>query len=137
MARPRKPRGPRRPRAPRTAGTYQTTVGAAGGGELVQAAEEIADGARKNASSWAKTGATVRSIHTEQQDVKSVLVVADSGAAYPAETRSRHPLFGDREHWYGPPGERFLGPALDERAGDAMAKYARKIDGWCKERGFK
>lgn len=137
MARPRRPREPRKPRAPRVAGTYQTTAGAAGGGELVQAAEEIADGARENAQSWAKTGATVRSVHTEQQDEKSVLVVADSGAAYPAETRSRHPLFGDRKHWYGPPGSAFLRPALDARSGRAMAKYAKKIDVMCRERGWK
>ena len=136
MARPRRPREPRKPRAPRTAGTYQTTVGAAGGGELVQAAEEIADGARENASGWAKTGATVRSIHTEQKDELTVLVVADSGAAYPAETRSRHPLFGNRRHWYGPPGAAFLRPALDERSGPAMAKYAKVIDRMLRERGW-
>lgn len=136
MARPRKPREPRKPRAPRVAGERRTTVGAVGGGELVQAAEEIADGARTNAKSWAKTGATVASIRTEQVSDKQVNIVADSGAAYPAETRSRHPLFGDREHWYGPPGQRFMGPAADERAGDALAKYANKIDAMCRERGF-
>lgn len=136
MARPRRPREPRKPRAPRVAGTYHTTVSAAGGGGLAQAAEEIADGARKNAQEWAKTGATVRSIHVEQKDEMSVLVVADSGAAYPAETRSRHPLFGNRGHWYGPPGRAFLRPALDERSGPAMAKYAKKIDRMLRERGW-
>jgi hypothetical protein len=70
---------------------------------------------------------------SEQQ----VNVVCDAPPAYPAETRSRHPLFGDREHWYGPPGRPFLGPAADERAGDALAKYARKVDRWCREAGFK
>lgn len=137
MAPPRKPRAPRVPRAPRTPGTRQTTVGAVGGGELVQAAEEIADGARENAQAWAKTGATVQSIHTEQQDEKSVTIVADSGASYPAETRSRHPLFGNREHWYGPPGRPFMGPAADERAGAALAAYAKKVDRMCREAGFK
>ena len=133
----RRPRKARAPAAPRVSGTYHSTTGAAGGGELVDAAEEIADGARKNAGTWAKTGATVRSIHTEQPDEKTVLVVADSGAAYPAETRSRHPLYGNKRYWYGPPGEAFLRPALDERSGAAMAKYAKKIDRLCRERGFR
>ena len=130
----RRSRPARAPRAPRTPGTRQTTVGAVGGGELVQAAEEIADGARSNAS-WSTS--IPGNIRTEQVSEKQVNVVSDAGPAYPAETRSRHPLFGDREHWYGPPGRPFLGPAADERAGDALAKYANKVDRWCREAGFK
>jgi len=136
MARPRKRRGPPKSRAIRTPGEYRATVGSVGGGELVQAAEEIADGARQNAAAWSKTGATVASIHTEQSGESSVLVVADSGAAYPAETRARHPLFGNRKRWYGPPGERFMGPAADSRAGKALARYAKKVDAMCREAGF-
>ena len=144
MAVPRRARPARRPRPPRQAGTYATTTGAVGGGELVQAAEEIADGARDRARAWSRS--VPPSIRTEQQDEKSVTIVADAPPAYPAETRARHPLFaqGERgapgsrgwDHWYGPPGEPFLRPAADERAGAAMAKYAKKIDRLAREAGF-
>ena len=118
-----------------------STVGAVGGGELVQAAEEIADGARKNAQSWSKTGAVVRSVHTEQQDERTVLIVADADAAYPNETGSRHPVYARGEDrrkatWTAANDRPFTGPAADERAGDAMAKYATKVDRMCRERGF-
>lgn len=131
----RRPRPPRTPRAPRTPGTRQTTVGMVGGGELVQAAEEIADGARDYASAWSSS--VPASIRTEQVSEKQVNVVADAPAAYPAETRARHPLFGNRGYWFGPPGARFMGPAADDRAGAALAKYAEKVDRMCRERGFK
>jgi len=132
MAAPRKPRAPRRPRAPRAAGTRETTTGAVGGGELGQAAEEIADGARGLAG-WSKQIAS--SISVDATDAEAV-ISTDVGPAYPGETRARHPLFGNRKHWYGPPGKPFLGPAADARAGAAMAKYAKKIDRMVRESGL-
>lgn len=142
MARPRRPRAARRGRAPRSTGAYATTVGGAGGGELVDAAEEIADGARKNAASWAKTGATVSSIHTEQVDENTVLVVADSGAAYPNETDARHPVFAQGDNrlkwtWVKGNNRPFMAPAAEERAGAAMDKFAVRIDRLAHDRGFK
>jgi hypothetical protein len=129
----RRPRPARAARAPRTPGEQQTTVGAVGGGELKDAAEEIADGARKNAS-WSRqiSGGIQVDIDGQQATIWT-----DAGPAYPAETRARHPLFGNRAHWYGPPGQRFHGPAADDRAGPAMAKYAKKIDQMCRDRGFR
>lgn len=132
--RPRKPRAPRRSRAPRSTGQWVTTVGAAGGGELVQAAEEIADGARDNAS-WSTS--IPPNIRTEQESDTVVNVVADAGPAYPGETRARHPLFGDRRHWYGPPGAPFLAPAAESRADAAIEKFAQVIDRLAGEAGFK
>lgn len=142
MAAPRKPRAPRRSRAPRSAGEYHATAGSVGGGELARAAEEIADGARENAKRWSSTGATVASIHTEQESDTVVNIIADAPAAYPNETGSRHPVFArgdDRKKWTWTAGNNrpFLAPAADERAGDAMAKYAQKIDRLCRERGFR
>ena len=131
----RKPRAPRRSRAPRVAGgQWATTVGAVGGGELVQAAEEIADGARENAS-WSTS--IPPNIRTEQQSDTVVSVVADAGPAYPGETRARHPLFGNRKHWYGPPGRPFLAPAAESRADAAIGKFAQVIDRIAGEAGFR
>lgn len=114
-------------------GTQLTTLGAAGGGELAQAAEVIARRARELSAAWS------RSIPPSiQVDVAgdTATIWSDAPPAYPAETRAPHPLFGNRRHWYGPPGEKFLAPALDERAGAAMAKYAKKIDRLLREAGF-
>lgn len=140
MSAPRKPRAARTARAPRQPGTRVATVGSVGGGELVQAAEEIADGARKLAARWSH-GATTASIHTEQADDATVLIVADSPAAYPNETGSRHPVFArgeDRRDWTWVKGNLrpFMGPAADERAGDTMARYAEKIDRLARDRGW-
>lgn len=114
-------------------GTQLTTLGAAGGGELAQAAEVIADWARRLAARW-----SVSIPPTLQVDVagNTATIWSDAPPAYPAETRARHPLYGDRRHWYGPPGEPFLAPALEQRAGAAMAKYAKKIDRLLREAGF-
>jgi hypothetical protein len=130
MAAPRRPRAPRRGRPPRAPaaktarGEWITTALSVGGGELLDAAEEVADGARELAS-WSKS--IPPNIRTEQHDANHVDIVCDAPPAYPAEVRSRHPLFGNREHWYGPPGTPFLRPAADKRADDAMKAYAQKI----------
>ena len=129
----RKARPARKGRAPRATGGYRATAAGVGGGELMQAAEEIADGARSNAS-WSAT--IPPNIRTEQVDENTVNVVADTGAAYPGETRARHPLFGNRHHWYGPPGRPFLAPAAEQRAGAAMDKFAQVIDRKAMEAGF-
>lgn len=54
-----------------------------------------------------------------------------------AEYRLSHPLFGDREHWYGPPGEPFLSPAAVSRIDAAMVKYARKLDAMAAKAGYR
>jgi hypothetical protein len=129
----RRARGPRKARAPRTPGTYASTVGGVGGGELGQAAEEIAKGARELAG-WSKQ--ISGDIHVDANETTAT-IWTEAGPAYPAETRARHPLFGNRAYWFGPPGQRFLAPAAEERAGPALAKYAGKIDRLCREAGFK
>lgn len=132
----RRPRPARRPRPPRVTGTYQATLGSVGGGrggDLLAAADEIADMAREIASGFSVQ--IPPSIDVSGDDLV-VTISADAPPAYPAETRSRHPLFGNREHWYGPPGARFLVPAADIRAGAAMARYAKKIDRLAREAGF-
>jgi hypothetical protein len=131
----RRARKARTARKARGTASYAATVGSVGGGDLAAAAEEIANGARMLAGTWAKTGAVVDSIRVEVAG-DTALIIADAGAAYPAETRARHPLFGDRKHWYGPPGEPFMGPAADQRAGAAMARYANRIDALCRKAGF-
>jgi hypothetical protein len=115
-----------------TPGTRLTVLGAVGGGELGEAAEEIAEGARALAS-WSRQIPADISVAVAGD---TAIISCDAGPAYPGETRARHPLFGNRDHWYGPPGAPFLGPAADARAGAAMARYAAKVDRLCREAGF-
>ena len=140
MSAPRKPRAPRRSRAPRTPGirTYHATSGSVGGGDLLDAAEEIADGARANAS-WSRQ--IPSNIRTEAHDENHVDIVADTGAAYPNETGSRHPVFArglDRMKWTWVKGNNrpFLAPAAEQRAGAALAKYAKKVDRMVRDSGL-
>ena len=138
MSAPRKPRAPRRSRAPRATGGYRATALGVGGGELVQAAEEIADGARSNAS-WSAT--IPGNIRTEQVDENTVNVVADAPAAYPNELDTRHPVFArgeDRRKWTWVKGNDrpFLAPAAESRAGAAMDKFAEVITRKAMEAGF-
>lgn len=136
----RRARAPRSARAPRTPGTrtYHGTTGSVGGGELLDAAEEIADGARENAS-WSRS--IPPSIRTEQHDENHVDIVADADPAYPNETGSRHPVFArgpDRAKWTWVKGNNrpFLAPAAEQRAGAALAKYAKKVDRMVEESGL-
>ena len=101
---------------------------------LREAADVIADGARVLAAAWSRQ--IPPSIRVDS-DGKVATVSSRVGPARPAEYRLRHPLFGDRRHWYGPPGEPFLGPAADARIDAAMVKYSRKIDDWLFLGGFR
>lgn len=113
--------------------TQHTTLGAVGGGDLAAAAGIIADTARALAAGWS---AQIPPRIEVEVSGNEATISCDAPPAYPGETRARHPLFGNREHWYGPPGEPFLGPAADLRAGAAMARYAEKIDKMCRKAGF-
>ena len=115
------------------ASTQLTTLGAVGGGDLAAAAEVIAQTARELAATWSKQ---IPPRITVAVAGNTAVISCDVGPAYPGETRARHPLFGNRKRWYGPPGAPFLGPAADARAGAAMARYAKKIDRMCRKAGF-
>ena len=115
------------------AGTRLTTTGAVGGGDLAAAAEVIAGTARELAGAWS---AKIPPSITVEVHGNTAIISADAPNARPAELRLKHPLFGNREHWYGPPGAPFLGPAADARAGAAMARYAKKLDRMCRAAGF-
>jgi hypothetical protein len=42
--------------------------------------------------------------------------------------RFRHPLFGDRNHWYSQRARPFLGPAMDAKSDEAVAQIADAVD---------
>jgi hypothetical protein len=101
--------------------------------DLRAAAEIVADGAKTLAGTW--SAKIPPSIYvTVDGNVATVHAAAPD--ARPAEFRLMHPLFGDREHWYGPPGERFLAPALDAKADAALQRYMRSVDAYAKKIGW-
>jgi len=101
-----------------------STTGALGGGDLAAAAGIVYARARANAAWSRKITATLTL--SVSGDVATIEAPVEPG--YAAEFRARHPLFGNREHWYGPPGDRFLLPALVSSMDAAMRRYAQKID---------
>jgi hypothetical protein len=130
----RRPRRARKPRPPRTpGGTYRGTV--AEGEDLGEAANVIADEARR-LGGWSRQIA--EDINVETSGDKTATVWTDAGPAYPAETGARHPLFGNRKHWYAPTDRQkpFLGPAADAKASAAMDRYAQKYERLLKKAGF-
>jgi hypothetical protein len=141
----RRPKRVRKPRPPRQAkGTYRAAV--AGGGDLGEAANVIADEARRLAG-WSQQIAGDINVESSG-DGRTATVWTDAGPAYPAETGARHPLFAQGErgmpgsrgwgHWYTPAAQQkpFLGPAADAKASDAMDRYAQKFERLLKKAGF-
>jgi hypothetical protein len=110
-----------------------TTTGALGGGDLAAAAAIVYDRAKGYAAWSRKITATL----TLSVSGNVATIEAPVEPGYAAEFRARHPLFGNREHWYGPPGQRFLLPAIETSMDAAMRRYAQKIDKLARAAGFK
>jgi len=120
----------------------RTTTGALGERDLRAAAEVIAKGARDITRGYSKTGRLPDSIRVEV-DGDVARVSSDAPSAYPNEINGvRHPVFArgeDRRDWTWVRNQHrpFLSRAADERAGDAMAQYAKGIDRMLREAGFR
>jgi hypothetical protein len=129
-------KGARKPQPPRNVSrvTVLGALGGTGGGDLAAAAQIIAAEARRISAAWSRQ---VPARITVSVSGNVATITADAPPARPAELRLRHPLFGDREHWYGPPGEPFLAPAADAAGDQAMTRYAKKIDRMCAQAGYR
>jgi hypothetical protein len=120
----------------------RTTLGFVGGGELKDAAEVIADGARKIAGGYSKTGRLPGSIKVEVVSDELARVSSDAPSAYPNEVRGvRHPVYArgeDRRKWTWVTNQwrPFISKAADEQAGEAMAVYSKRLNRMLREAGF-
>ena len=144
MARPRQSR--RRKPVTATQVTTQTVLivggfgsrgdGGALAGRVFEAATIIAEAAKEDAAEYPSEQIPA-SIHVGQGSPTSATVYADSPNARPIELGLRHPLFGDREHWYPMKQRRFLENGA-VAAGDAAAEaLAMVIDDWARQDGFR
>ncbi len=124
----------RRPNPPRTVSRVTTLSVFGAGGDLGAAAQIVADEARRLAAAWSRQVPPSVSVSVRG---RVATITADAPPARPNELALRHPLFGDREHWYGPDDRPFLAPAADAKSDAAMARYAQKIDTMCRKAGFR
>lgn len=138
-ARLKRPLPPRRPSGHRERDPVRqvrplAALDTGGDRDLRAAAEIIAAGARELAGTWSRQ---VPAAITVSVSGNTAVIEASAPPARPAESRLMHPLFGDREHWYGPPGRPFLVPAADARSDAALRRYAEKIDRWAAKAGYR
>lgn len=125
----------RRASAPETRVVPLSALGTGGGDKyLREAADIIARAARGFAGTWSRK---IPASITVSVDADTATITASAPNARPAELRLEHPLFGNREHWYGPPGEKFLSPAVDSRSDAAAIKYSEKFDAYARKLGYK
>jgi len=108
--------------------------GGSGDPDLRSAADVIATGARAMSGTWSRT---IPGSIGVRMDGMTAIIAAGAPVARPAEYRLRHPLFGNRDFWYGPPGQPFLSPAAIAGMDAAMAKYAVKLDRLAAEAGYR
>ena len=107
---------------------------------LRQAAEIIADQARRNAGGWS---ARIPPSVKVSVSGRTAVISSDAPPAYPNEVAGvRHPVFGGpgtrrpRAPWVTNQHRPFLGPAADAKASDAMERWARKYDRLLAKAGF-
>ena len=110
---------------------------------LREAAEIVADEARKRSAEFSETiPGSVRLTGGANR-----VTIAAGGASAPSAYmwegkrggRPRwHPLFGDREHWYPQlPVRPFLEEALEAKQDELLITFARVVDDWAHERGYR
>lgn len=115
----------------RTVATQNTLTVAAGssGNHVYAAAMKIAEGIKER-SGAIPSEKIPPSVHVGQGSPTTATVYADAPNARPIELGLRHPLFGDREHWYPMKQIRFMEEGAALRLDDAAAEYGKTVDDW-------
>ncbi len=99
---------------------------------LRQAAECIADAARVIS---ARFSTRIPNSIRVTGGVSGVFITArgsEAPNAEPFETGRRHPLFGNREHWYPQPKREFLEEAAAAAGEEAAEIFSEILDDWLK-----
>lgn len=104
---------------------------------LAEAGEEIAKIARELAATFSSRIPAATGVYLTSEDSA---IVATNGSeapnAAPFEYGERHPLFGDREHWYKQPVRPYMDEAANRGAEAAMNAYAKLADALAKEHRY-
>lgn len=105
---------------------------------LQSAAEIIAREARSISSTFSKRIPLATRVVTDHDGKVSVFTSGtDAPNAAPFELPERHPLFGDKEHWYEQPHRPYMEEAGDRKADAAAEEYANVCDDWAKTLGWR
>jgi hypothetical protein len=85
------------------------------------AGQTVAAQARSNAS-WSRRIPSAITVSVRQSTISLRLSAAQAphGRLYELRKSWRHPLYGDRAHWFSQRGRPFMQPAVDARTGDVL-----------------
>ena len=108
---------------------------------LLEAAKVIAEAAKANAAGWsARIPPSLRTSGSYPE----VFIRSGAPPAYPNEVPGvRHPVFGGRgtrrpdAPWVTNQHRPSLAPAADQRANQALEKFAQIIDDWAIKAGYR
>lgn len=112
---------------------------AAEAARLRQAAQIIANAAKRNAAAFSRRIPPATSVGGGLSG-KGVYVRTNGNKARnaaPFEFGERHPLFGDRNHWYATPHRPYMEDAAEQTLDRAAEAYAEVVDDWAQQLGFK
>lgn len=98
-------------------------------------ARSVAMDARKRAPK--KTGALSRSIKPRVSSRGDASIFSGDPAAKPNEFGGRHPLFGNRDHWYPNPKRPFMFPAVEANSRKFFIAAEAALAVSAKKQGFK
>jgi hypothetical protein len=106
------------------------------GKRLKEAGDFVAAIARRKASFSSRIPGSIK-VRGGRTGVSIVAGSAKAPHAEAFELGKRHPLFGNRQHWYPTAHIPFLEDAADEGADGAAVIVARVVDDWAREYGFR
>ncbi len=104
---------------------------------LFMAGEEFAKAARAISAGFSRRIPAATGVFG---DVAGVAVVTDGAVApnaAPFEFAERHPLFGDREHWYPQPHRPYMDEAAVAAYGAGLNEYAKILDPMTDRAGYR
>ena len=98
-------------------------------GRLSEIAMVVAGDARGRAS-WSRRipGAITTTVQAAGAGIRVRAAQAPHGPLYEMRASWRHPLFGDRRHWYAQRGRPFLQPAVDARQEYIRVEAVRAVE---------
>lgn len=104
-----------------------TLAGASG--HVGKAAEIIAEGIKARAAEIPSTKIPP-TVHVGSFSAETATIYASGQPAVIIETGGRHPLFGDREHWYTQNKVLFMEEGAGRALDKAAAEYGKTVDDW-------
>lgn len=124
--------------SPSVGGSSSSGMDADSAERIKEAAEVIAAGARQNASSFSKRiPAATKAVGDSATKAHVITSGAQAPNAAPFEYAERHPLFGNKKHWYTQPHRPYMERAGRDDLDEAAEAYSEVFDDWAARLGYK